>query len=43
MFGSVRVEGKNPMSVWWKDEIKAAVWRKEAAWNVLATGDEGEK
>ena len=29
---SVRVRGKNPKSVWWNDEIKAAVRRKEAAW-----------
>ena len=24
--------GKNPKSVWWNDEIKAAATRKEAAW-----------
>ena len=28
--GSMRVGGKNPKSVWWNDEIKAAVRRKEA-------------
>ena len=28
--GSVRVEGKNPESVWWNDEVKAEVERKEA-------------
>ena len=28
--GSVRVGGKNPKSVWWNDEVKAAVRRKEA-------------
>ena len=27
---SLRVEGKNPKSVWWNDEIKAAVRRNEA-------------
>ena len=27
--GSVGVGGKNPKSVWWNDEIKAAVKRKE--------------
>ena len=33
--------GKTPKSVWWNDEIKAAVSRKEAAWKgVLATSDE---
>ena len=26
---SVRVEGKNSRSVWWNDDIKAAVMRKE--------------
>ena len=31
--GSVRVPGKNPKSVWWNDEIKAEVRRKEAAMN----------
>ena len=32
------------MSVWWSDEIKAAVRRKEAAWKeVLATSDEEAK
>ena len=42
--GSVRVEGKNPKSVWWNDEIKAAVTRKEAAWKgVLAASDEETK
>ena len=30
--GSVRVGRKNPKSVWWNDEIKTAVRRKEAAW-----------
>ena len=33
--GSVRVRGKNPKSVWWSDDIKAAVRRKEAAWKEL--------
>ena len=42
--GSVRVEGKNPKSVWWNDEIKAAVRRKEDAWKrVLAASDEENK
>ena len=27
--GSVRVGGKNLKSVWWSDEVKAAVTRKE--------------
>ena len=31
--GSVRVGGKTPKSVWWNDEIKAAVRSKEATWN----------
>ena len=32
--GSVRVEGKNLKCVWWNDEVKAAVERKEAAWQL---------
>ena len=40
--GSVRVRGKNPKSVCWNDEIKAAFRRKEAAWKYVlaATGEE---
>ena len=35
---------KNLKSVWWNDEIKSAVRRKEAAWKeVLAANDEKEK
>ena len=41
--GLVRVRGKNPKSVWWNDEVKAAVRRKEAAWKVLAARDEEAK
>ena len=42
--GSVRVEGKNPKSMWWNDEIKAAVRRKEAGWKgVLVASDEETK
>ena len=37
--GSVRVGGKNPKSVQWNDEVKAAVWRKV----VLAANDEEVK
>ena len=37
--GSVRVGGKNPKTVWWNDEIKATVRRKE----VLATSNEDAK
>ena len=29
--GSVGVGRENPKSVWWNDEVKAAVERKEAA------------
>ena len=44
MWLSVRVGGKNPKSVWWNDEIEAAVMRKEAAWKgVLAASDEETK
>ena len=42
--GSVRVGGKNPKSVWWNDEVRAAVRRKEDAWKeVLAASDEEAK
>ena len=42
--GSVRVGGKIPRSVWWSDEIKAAVRRNEAACKrVLAPSDEETK
>ena len=36
--------GEEPKSVWWNDEVKAAVRRKEAAWKeVLAASDEEAK
>ena len=41
--GSVRVVGKNPKNVWWNDEVKATVRRKEAAWKVLVASDEEAK
>ena len=37
VYGSVKGVN-NPMSVWWNDEVKAAVGRKGRAWKeVLAT------
>ena len=41
----MRVGRKNPNSVWWNDEIKALVVRREvAAWKeVLAVSDEEAK
>ena len=42
--GSVRVGRKNPKSLWWNDEGKAAVRRKAAAWKeVLAASYEEAK
>ena len=42
--GSVRVGGKNPKNVWWNDEVKAAVNRKEVAWKeVLIASNEDTK
>ena len=42
--GSMRVGGKNPRSVWWNDEVKAAVRRKgDAGKEVLAASDEEAK
>ena len=36
--------GKNPKSVWWNDEVKATLRRKEADWKeVLAASDEEAK
>ena len=38
MSGGVGGGVNNPMSVWWNDEVKAAVGRKGRAWKeVLAT------
>ena len=33
--GSKIVGGNNPKSVWWNEEVKVAVRRKEAAWKVV--------
>ena len=42
--GSVRAGGKIPKSVWWYDEIKASVRRKETVWKgMLAASDEETK
>ena len=39
-----KVGGKNLKSVWWNNEIKVAVRKKEAAWKgVLAVSDEEAK
>ena len=35
--------GERTQSVWWNDEIKAGVMRKEAAWKVLAASSEEAK
>ena len=44
VWSSVRVGGRSPKSVWWNDEIKATVKRKEAAWKrMLAASDEDTK
>ena len=37
--GSLRVGGENPKCVWWNDEVKAAVRRKEG----FAASDEEAK
>ena len=39
--GSVIVRGGNPKSVWWNDQVKAAVERKEDPWkDVLGAREE---
>ena len=44
MYDLVRGGGKNPKSVLWTNEIKAAVRRKEATWKeVLVASDEDAK
>ena len=44
VYGSLTVGEKNPKSVWWNDEIKAAVRRKKTVWReVLAASDEEAK
>ena len=40
--GSVKLGGKNPKRVWWSDEIKGAVRRKEEAWKREREGRESE-
>ena len=42
--GSMKVGGKKPKIVWWNNEVKGAVRRKETAWKgVLAVSDEETK
>ena len=42
--GSLRVGRGKPKSVWWNDQMKAAVKRKEDAWKgVFGTRDKGAR
>ena len=36
----MREEGKNPRSIWWQDEVKVAVRRKEAAWKEMSAAND---
>ena len=38
----MRVRGKNPKSMWWNNEIKAALRKKEAAWKEVFTASNEE-
>ena len=40
--GSVIVGGNSPKSVWWNDEVKVAVRRKEAAWKEVSAASNEE-
>ena len=40
--GSVKVGEKNPESIWWNDEVKAVVGRKEATWKEVLTASDKE-
>ena len=31
-YSSVKVIGRNPRSMWWNTQVKAAVMRREVAW-----------
>ena len=35
MCGLVRVGGGNPKNVWWNNQVKAAVKRKEGVWKEM--------
>ena len=42
--GSVGGGGENAKKMWWNDQLKAAVKRKDTAWKeVIGTRDEGAK
>ena len=38
VYGSARLEVMKPKRVWWNNEVKAAVKRKEGAWKKVLTG-----
>ena len=37
------VRGKNQKNMWWDDNVKVAVRRKQAAWKVMGVGAEDER
>ena len=43
--GSVKAGGKYPKRVWWNDEVKPTVKRKEAAWKevLVFNGEEAKE
>ena len=42
VYGSVRVGGRNPKSVCWSNQVKAAVMRSKVSWKEVLRARNGE-